>query len=471
VYKHIAVIRYIDVHGSVDRSVDIYQNWPGFFALNAMLARVTGVDPLRYANWTQVIFPLANLAALRFVFGELTSDRRRINIALLIFLFGAWVEYGYLAPQSFAFFLTLIIMGIVLRWLRPDPARRPEVSTAVAIGAVLAISVAIVISHQLTPFFLVLNLGLLVVFRRCRGWWLPAAVVVFTVLWIALAHDYLSVHFPSLFSGNPFANVKPGNHPVPGAGSSGEQFIALTARVLTLLVALTAAAGAWRDHRTGRRQNLVLALAAAPILLVAVQSYGGEGIYRIYLFMVPWLAFLGSGLFATSDVRLSTRRAISLLAGSLVGGFLFLTAYYGLEHEDYIPPQEVSATAWFDAHSPSGSVLMMLVENHPYPLDANYDEHLARYGHYSVDVLSDPAWVNRRLGEADVAKLHDFVTANGPDTYLCLSPSQIVYAENHGYAPAGSLIPFVEDIVASKQFRVVFQQGDSYLLLPTPAAG
>ena len=501
VYKHIAVIHYIETHGSVDRSIDIYQNWPGFFALNAVISQVTGVDALRYANWTQVLFPLADLFALRFVFSGLTSDRRRIHLALLIFVLGAWVEYGYLAPQSVAFFLTLVILGVILRWLRPDPAewhqrllaaverrvrsllprwsRRPDQRTqdepersdpaparAAVIALVLAMSIAIITAHQLTPFFLVLDVGLLVLARRCRTWWLPLAIVALTVVWIGFAYDYLAVHFPTLFGGSPVANVQPSNHPVPGVASDSERFIGSIARGLTLVIGVSALAGAWRDHRLGRRQNVVLALAATPVALVLVQSYGGESIYRVYMFMVPWLAYLAAGLFAGAGVRLPLGRAVALIVGSIVAASLFLTSYYGLEHENYMPKQEVAATEWFDAKTPQGSVLMLMIENHPYPLGGDYDQHLALYGHYAAEVLTDPDWANRPLTSADVGKLHDLVVANAPKTYLMLSPSQIAYAENHGYARPGSLAPFFAELAASKQFEVVFHQEDSYVLRP-----
>ena len=498
VYKHIAVVHYIEVHGSIDRGIDIYQNWPGFFALNAMLSQVTGVDALRYANWTQVLFPLADLFALRFVFAGLTTDRRRINIALLIFLLGSWVEYGYLAPQSLALFLTLVIMGIVLRWLHPVPGQwhlrvldtlgrkaraavprwtpkvsapypaepeEPAVPTAVAVALVLALTVAIVTSHQLTPFFLVLNLTLLVLGRRCRTWWLPLAVVVLTVGWIALGYDYLADHFPTLLGGNPVANAQTSNHPSPGIASEASRFIALAARALTLAMGVAALVGAWRDHRSGKRQNLVLALAAAPALLISVQSYGGEGVYRIYMFMMPWLAYLAAATFASTEARLGRGRTAALLVGSLLCGTLFLTAYYGLERENYIPRQEVAASEWFDANSPPGSMLMLMIQNDPYPVGPHYDTHLAQYGHYAEDVLTNAAWANP-LTKADVGRLHDFVLANGPKTYLSFSPSQIAYAENHGYTQPGTLASFMTEVLASKQFSIVFHQKDVYILRP-----
>ena len=35
VYKHIGVVRYLEAHGKANPSIDIYNRWPGFFALEA----------------------------------------------------------------------------------------------------------------------------------------------------------------------------------------------------------------------------------------------------------------------------------------------------------------------------------------------------------------------------------------------------------------------------------------------------
>ena len=45
VYKHVAVIDFIAGAGAVYRNIDIYHNWPGFFAACASLSTVLGVDP------------------------------------------------------------------------------------------------------------------------------------------------------------------------------------------------------------------------------------------------------------------------------------------------------------------------------------------------------------------------------------------------------------------------------------------
>ena len=43
-YKHFGVVNHINVHGELDASIDIYNNWPGFFALAAWFGRIAGFD-------------------------------------------------------------------------------------------------------------------------------------------------------------------------------------------------------------------------------------------------------------------------------------------------------------------------------------------------------------------------------------------------------------------------------------------
>ncbi len=68
-----------------------------------------------------------------------------------------------------------------------------------------------------------------------------------------------------------------------------------------LLMAALGGYGFVRRLRAGRRDLALAGLVVAPGLAVAVQSYGGEGPYRAFLFALPWLAFLA----ATACVRSS----------------------------------------------------------------------------------------------------------------------------------------------------------------------
>src|SRR3954471_23369817 len=55
-YKHIGVTQYIATHHTVDRSIDIYHRWPGFFSFSAWFDGVAGIaSPLSYAAWSEFV--------------------------------------------------------------------------------------------------------------------------------------------------------------------------------------------------------------------------------------------------------------------------------------------------------------------------------------------------------------------------------------------------------------------------------
>ena len=506
VYKHLAVIEYIRQYGAVARSVDIYHNWPGFFGANALLSDLTGVSAQAYANWAQPFFMAGIVLALRYLLGGLTTDHRRVAVALWLFVIGSWLAPTYLAPQSMAFLLTLVILGVVLRHLRPEAAPAPDAqarrfrsarllvtrvlgpqdpaaaaridrsgfSPRIAAVLVLALSAAIVVSHQLTPFFLVVSLTLLVLARRCRYWWLPLAVVVMTVLQVTASWDYLSQH-QTLFSFDLFSNVQGAQSTSPTAGTAGHQFAALTARVLSVALVGLAVLGWVRVGRT-RGETWLLLQAFAPGLLVLVQAYGGEGIYRIFVFMCPWLAYLASGLVTTRTAPVSRqvlRRGAVLASASMVGILLLIVSAFGLERVTRIEPQEVAAATWAETTTPAGSILAVLASNYPVPLTARYSLYFNGDGNWGGEVISNAQFLGRRLTAADVPVVAQYLrnlAAPGQRVYLSLGPSEAAFAESYGYAPVGSVEPFSDLLVASPEFRVVFRDHDAYVLEVLPAA-
>ena len=117
---------------------------------------------------------IGNVLAVRFVARGLTSDPRRVAATMWVFLLGAWLAPTYLAPQSMAYLLALTVFGLVLRCFPRqrslylpdsslDRSAVPDLSfpRPVAALVLVALAGAIVVSHQLTPFFLVV--GLLVI--------------------------------------------------------------------------------------------------------------------------------------------------------------------------------------------------------------------------------------------------------------------------------------------------------------------
>jgi hypothetical protein len=471
-YKHVGVVEYIVEHGRVDRSVDVYHNWPGMFALSALATRLAGAaSPLPVIAWAQLGFSLLNLAGLVFVLRSLALDRRLVWLGTWIFFSANWVGQEYFSPQALAFFLSLVLFGVCLRWLRAEPGRprpgtRPE--RAVATGVVVVLFAVIATSHQLTPWAVVAALTVLVALGRCRPRTLPLALALLAAGWLWLA-------YPHLASLNVFGELGRlgGNGQVVDLSnqSEGRVFVATVARALSIAVWLLAVVGVVRHWRGGLGRGghwgpVAAALALVPFSTVAAQSYGGEILFRAYLFSLPWAALLAAGAFfprrsAARGLPGAGRAAAAVVAtgGVLLGGLL--VAYFGQERANHIRPGEVAAARRFYRVAPPGSLLMLVASNFPSRLDAGYPHHPG----YSYDpsLLALPHFQDRMLGPADVdAVVREL--AGHPDAYLMLSTSQTAHAELFDLAPPGAVDRLERALLASPRFRVVYRNDDATLL-------
>ena len=117
-YKTIGVVQYVNAHGQLNSTIDIYQNWPGFFALAAWFGKVAGVSsPLAYAKWAQLVFELAALPLLYLIYDALSLTLRQRWMALLLYPAANWIGQDYLSPQGLGTVLSLGIMALTTHWL------------------------------------------------------------------------------------------------------------------------------------------------------------------------------------------------------------------------------------------------------------------------------------------------------------------------------------------------------------------
>ena len=102
--KHVGIVYYIGRFGRVNPSIanlSVYHNWPGFFALNALITRVAGLDSaLSYASWAPLFFNLCYLAGVAMIVRTLTNDHRTIALSAWIFALANWVRQDYFAPAG-----------------------------------------------------------------------------------------------------------------------------------------------------------------------------------------------------------------------------------------------------------------------------------------------------------------------------------------------------------------------------------
>ena len=485
VYKHLGVINLIATTGHAERQIDIYNNWPSFFALNAWFSGTSGLAPLAYAGWAQLFFNIFNVSALRFALRGLTHNERILWTATLVFILGNWLGQDYLAPQAFGFALSLVVIGLCLRcgrrvadpryrrnrwpasnlWrkvgaLLPRPARqegmvRPPVGgwTALVSGAVCFL--AVVTSHQLSPVMVIASVIALAVIARKVPLWIPALMAVVEVWWLLLALPFVQHHFQLIDPGGGGAAAPDRNL---AAALPGAKLGLYAPGAVMALVAALGLVGLIRRLSRGRLDVIPACLAAAPLAVVAFQSYGGEGSYRAFLFALPWLAFLS--VFAFTSRRPSPRwdrlSRSRLLVAALAVGVCLLFAYFGQEIANHVTRNEVLASTWYETRAPAGAMRIDLSPNAP-------DRLTARYPLVS---LSDPpalvtqaGFTGHRLGSADVPRLIDLIRQQrARPAYVVLSRLQEDYALLNGLLPKGSLASFVDALDRSPSFRLVYRR-------------
>jgi cellulose synthase/poly-beta-1,6-N-acetylglucosamine synthase-like glycosyltransferase len=490
-FKHLGVIALIGQDGAVDRGVDIYNNWPGFFALAAWLSAVTGVGAISYAAWAQVFFNLANLVAVRFALRGVTNDERLLWTASVLFVLGNWLGQDYLAPQSFAFVLSLVILGLCLRcapaahragarvapsWIgalvrarrsvpREEPAEAQPSPAPLSPAAATAVGgmcyLAIVVSHQLTPVILLTGvLGLALVARRVPLW-VPLAMAAMEAWWLWRGWPYLSLHF-SLLDPAPSSSAAPSGYSI-GDGLPGLALVAYAVRVEVVMLVVLAAVGLVRRLRHGHWDLAAATLVVAPVVIVGLQSYGGESRYRVYLFALPWLCFFAAVALSPAYGRrhaLTHRAALALASGCL--GACLLLAYFGLELMNRVDPDDVAVTRWFERHAPSDSLLVGVTSNFPQRVTARYPVVYDRAYPGAPSLTDHAGYRRRRLGRRDVPRIERTLREYGvPHTFLALTASEDRYARLYGLLPAGSRQSLERALRTSPDFRFVYRRGTS----------
>jgi len=317
-YKTIGPVQYINANGRLNTQIDIYQNWPGFFALAAWFGKVAGVaSPLAYAKWAQLTFELAALPLLYLAYDALSLTSRQRWLGLLLYTGTNWIGQDYFSPQALGTVLSLGIMAIALRWFyignspvriwlpwtrsarRADRARSGPAASRARYPALLGFALLLMyfvlsFEHELSPYILAVQLGILAVLGLLRPRWLP-------ILFAAIAVGYLVPHFSFVNSqygllnsvGQFFSNARP---PAFQATSvpAAQRLILHSQEALSLGMWCLALAGALLCRRSGRTVLTLALLAFSPFLTLVLLAYGQEGVLRVYLFSLPWTAALAA---------------------------------------------------------------------------------------------------------------------------------------------------------------------------------
>lgn len=511
-YKHVGIVQYINAHGSLSPKIDIFQNWPGFFAVAAWFEKVAGVSSsLVYAKWAQLLFELTIIPLLYLAYSALELPLRQRWIAILLYSASNWIAQDYFAPQALSSILSVGVMAIALRWTytgnsfgrarQDDPAPHsdrqsrpsgrwhvPERWSRLPFLALLVVIYFVVtFSHELSPYIILIQLAALAAFNLIRPRWLPLVLAVIAFGYLLPRFGFINRNFGVVATiGNFFGNIAPpsaGELPVPPA----ESLIQHAAEALSLGIWLLALVGAWVRRRSRRTVLALLLLMISPVFVLVAGGYANEGILRVYLFSLPWAAGLAaaalsplptlasanrphpSDVSSSRDHRLLLRHAWRVPIALASATALFLLAFFGNDAENVMPASEVNTITAFLRSEPPGLLFM-----------ADYDSpgwNIANYNKWYFTLIFGPrsVWPELQVNQGIAGRIARTALARNKGlapAYVIVTPTMVAQNEANPITRSGNIAILLQSLARSGYWKLIIDKGGTIIYqLPPGESG
>ena len=204
--RHVGIAESIVQYGRVFPENDIYQAWSGLFASAAFVKVASGWnDLLLYATVWGAVAAAVMVLAVRAVAGQFHGEKRAWSAAL-VFGLASSLNTTFFAPQMFGFVGAFVIIVLMLRMGDPRYGRY------VISDAVVVISTAVAVTHQLSPYLAFLAVAALTFTRMIRRWTAGLLLIVPAVLFAFLNRDVLGPFISSRDLGQFLENIRPPIH-------------------------------------------------------------------------------------------------------------------------------------------------------------------------------------------------------------------------------------------------------------------
>lgn len=495
---HAGFVEFIDRAQTTVPALDARWSWPGFFATAAFLIGSGDRDVLSpVLAAAPVVNNMLILLAMWLLLRSIRMSWQAKWLAGWLCAVLNWVGQDYFSPQAFAFLLYLFFIAILLRWFgcaeragRPghrDPASTawqriwvrktrgewPSLASsqserAVLLAVVIGLFVAATVSHQLTPFVMVMSTAALVAVRRCSLTGLPLLLGAVLAGWISyMTVPYWSGHLDSMVGqvGDVGSTVS-SSVVARAVGGTAEHQLVGHVRLLSAALLLSLAGwGLLRRRRRGIDDRVLLVLTVVPFGLVLMQSYGGEIAFRVYLFvLVPASALAAMCFFPDPVARpsLSARCAVVACLVALLP--VFFVTRYGNELYEQTTRGALEAVQSAYADTPvRGTLLYTSTNVHDAPFIPVGYRDVERIRFAGIPAPIDPA----DIGPVLAAMRHE-----GAGASLITTGAQEAYLiEAAGY-PVGWGADFRRSLAAAPDVRVTFENADAAVYrLAEPSGG
>lgn len=332
-WLHAGFTQYIVQHGHSLNDFDARFSWPGGFSLAAVLVSFAGqANALGFIRWFPLFIELMYLAPLLTIARFCGVDRRTGWLGVALYYATNWIYQDYFSPQALNYLFFLVVVATILAWWQPRRyIRAPWLGTSLherisqtlaslrwsringndavsawtsSVNLTVFVLLALIVlassmSHQLTPYALIMALGALLLTRRLGRPELVVIAGLFAVGWLSLgASNYWLGHLSAIFGSVGQLSSTLGSNVTSRITGNVSHRIVVDARILDVAALyFLAAIGVLRRAATSRALEL---LTIVPFFLIAAQDYGGEGLLRVVLFGLPFVALLASSALLPS---------------------------------------------------------------------------------------------------------------------------------------------------------------------------
>ncbi len=408
---HDGYVTFLFQHGHPLNGFDAEFSWPGMFSAGAVLVSFMGqTSAAVLLRWFPLAIELLYLPALVAIARASGVGRRAAWLGIAFFYATDWIYQDYFSPQAVNLLFFLCVVAVVLSCWRPVSlavaTRHPKLAqrrastrealrlrrllggdattdwpvpmVAGSLAVLTLVFLASAISHQLTPYAMVLALCACLLTRRLARPELVAIAFLLAVGWLSLGASNFWIGHLSLIFGSfgQLASSFQQNASGRVTGSASHRLIVDARILITMALFALAAIGTVRRATSSRTIEL---LAAAPFALLAAQSYGGEGLLRVALLAGPFAGLLAAAAILPTrsgqlrplvrQLRMGAHGRALLAAAICVVLLCFSVATTvvrgGNDAYETFSVGEVSAATWIYAHTKPGDVIGLVAPYEP----------------------------------------------------------------------------------------------------------